>query len=69
MATSVSEFAIALLGSRALDADQRDLLELAGTAFAVVSFLPSVFVLAPKRDFLFALVGAVGLWTLALAVQ
>ena len=118
---AATAIAIALLGSRALDADERDLIELAGTGFAVVSFLLSVFVLAPKRDFLFvidaaeaherltredvsleeaqtalvywnreaweenqlvidrlvqtfkwacySLVGAVGLWTLALAVQ
>jgi hypothetical protein len=118
---AATAIAIALLGGRALDDGGRTVLELAGTAFAAVSFLLSVFVLAPKRDFAFVvdaatahetfvghdlglddvrealvywnreaweenqavidrlvaafrwacltLVGAVGLWSLALAVQ
>jgi hypothetical protein len=50
---AATAIAIALLGGRALDDGGRTVLELAGTAFAAVSFLLSVFVLAPKRDFAF----------------
>jgi hypothetical protein len=50
---AATAIAIALLGGRALDEGDRSGLELAGTAFAIISFLLSVFVLAPKRDFAF----------------
>jgi hypothetical protein len=45
--------AIALFGSRVLDDGSRSLFDFAGTALALVSFLLSVFVVAPKHSFAF----------------
>jgi hypothetical protein len=49
---AATAIAIALLGGRSLDDGARTALDLAGVALAVVSFLLSVFVLAPKARYL-----------------
>jgi hypothetical protein len=63
---AATAIAIALLGGRALDDGGHTVLELAGTAFAqaVIDRLVAAF-----RWACLTLVGAVGLWSLALAVQ
>lgn len=45
---AATAIAIALLGGRALDDGTRTAIDLAGVGLAVVSFLFSVFILAPK---------------------
>jgi hypothetical protein len=48
---AATAIAIALLGGRALDDGVRTALDLAGVGLAVISFLLSVFVLAPKSQY------------------
>lgn len=62
---AATAIAIALLGGRALDDGARTALDLAGVGLAVVSFLLSVFVLAPKRAFAFVIDPAEALETFA----
>ena len=49
---AATAIAIALLGGRSLDDGARTALDLAGVALAVVSFLLSVFILAPKQRYI-----------------
>ena len=51
MLLAATAIAIALLGGRALDDGARTALDLAGVGLAVISFLLSVFVLAPKAQY------------------
>lgn len=48
---AATAIAIALLGARALDDGARTALDLGGVTLAVVSFLLSVFILAPKSRY------------------
>jgi hypothetical protein len=50
--------ASSLLGGRALDDGERTVLNLAGVVLGVLSFLLSVYVLAPKGQFSFSPQGA-----------
>jgi hypothetical protein len=50
---AATAIAIALLGGRALEDGGRTVIDLAGGTLAILSFMLSVFVLAPKRDFAF----------------
>lgn len=49
---AATAIAIALLGGRALDDGARTAIDLAGVVLAVLSFLLSVFVLAPKSRYI-----------------
>lgn len=51
---AATAIAISLLGGRALDDGARTLLDLSGVALGIVSFLLSVYVLAPKGRFSFS---------------
>jgi hypothetical protein len=55
---AATAIAISLLGGRALDDGERTALDLAGVALGVLSFLLSVYVLAPKGQFSFSPQGA-----------
>ena len=56
---AATAIAIALLGGRALDDGARTAIDLAGVGLAVVSFLLSVFVLAPKSRYVVMIDAAV----------
>jgi hypothetical protein len=55
---AATAIAISLLGGRALDDGERTVLNMAGVALGVLSFLLSVYVLAPKGQFSFSPQGA-----------
>jgi hypothetical protein len=51
---AATAIAVSLLGGRALDDGERTALNLSGVAVGVISFLLSVYVLAPKGQFSFS---------------